>query len=163
MELKEAMYNRRSVRKYTTEPVSDADLDLLLHYAMSGPSACNRKPWEFYVVRSETVKDELRRVGRFTNRAAPVILVIAGDIERALPAPISDYWVQDCSAAVENILLGAVSIGLGTCWCGIHPDAAYVEKVQGILGLEKHVVPLGLIHLGHPDEFPESRDQYDAS
>ncbi|MEG0752882.1 MAG: nitroreductase family protein [Angelakisella sp.] len=161
MDVKEAMYRRRSIRKYKPDPVSNEDIDTLLHYAMSGPSACNKCPWEFYVVRNEGLMQELRKASRYTNYTAPVILIVAGNTKRALPLQMNDYWIQDCSAAIENILLGAVSLGLGTCWCGLKPQVRATKKVQQILGMESHIVPLGLIHLGYPVEQPEARDQYD--
>lgn len=162
MDVSEAMLKRRSIRKYTPERVSDSDIDMLLHYAMSGPSACNKQPWEFYVVTNEGLLTELREVTKYTNIVAPAIIVVAGNTKRALPLKMSDFWIQDCSAAIENILLGAVSMGLGTCWCGLKPQVRAVKKVQKILEIPEHIEPLGLINLGHPAQNPESRNQYNA-
>lgn len=161
MELKEALLKRRSVRKYTEEAVSKEDISELLHAAMSGPSACNRKPWDFYVVSNSELLEELRGASRFTKIKAPLAMIVCGNLEKTLPMKMADYWIQDCSAAIENILLRATDLGLGTVWCGLYPQKRAEEKVREILGLSEKRIPLGLILLGHPAETPEARDQYD--
>lgn len=160
MEVSEAMLKRRSVRKFQTTQVKQEDILTLLQYAMSGPSACNKKPWEFYVVQNKEMLTELRGVTRFTNMVSPLNIIVAGNTKKALPMQMKDFWIQDCSAAIENILLGVVDLGLGACWCGITPNKAAVKKVQDILGLEKHMEPLGMLHIGYPAEEHEPRTQY---
>ena len=161
MEVKDALLKRRSVRKFTDEKVSMEMIDELLHAAMSGPSACNKKPWQFYVVtREETIK-ELYMSSRFTRIYAPLAIVVCGDLGRALPMQLAPYWIQDCSAATENILLRATDLGLGAVWCGIHPQKRAEEKVRAALGLNEKTVPLNVIWIGHPAEAPEARDQFD--
>ena len=88
---------------------------------------------------------------------------MCGDLSKALPGELKDYWIQDCSAAIENILLRAVDLGLGTVWCGLHPNPVPVNNVRRILKLDDHLVPLGLIFVGHPLYEHESRDQYDEN
>ena len=122
MELKEVLKARRSIRKYKDEPVSKEDIDYLLHAAMSGPSACNRTPWEFYVITNKETLEKLRKASRFSNINAPLAIVVCGNLSRALPSQLSPYWIQDCSAATENILLAATDLKLGSLWCGIHPQ-----------------------------------------
>jgi len=100
-------------------------------------------------------------VDRFTHYVCPVMIIVAGNRKRALPAQLNDFWIQDCSAAMENILLGAVDLGLGACWEGLYPMKRACGKVSALLGLEDHIVPLGMIALGHPDETQPPRDQYD--
>lgn len=162
MDVKEALLARRSVRKFTKESVSDAMIDELLHAAMSGPSACNMKPWAFYAVTQEAALEKLRSASRFTNIHAPLAIVVCGDLERALPKTLTEYWVQDCSAATENILLCAASLGLGAVWCGVYPQKPAQEKVSALLELDEKRIPLNIIFIGHPDETPEPRDQYEA-
>ena len=70
--------------------------------------------------------------------------------------------MQDCSAAVENILLSATSLGLGSCWVGIHPFSEAVEKVRDILGMPHNITPLALIHVGYAEKTPRARTQYDT-
>lgn len=128
MELKEALLKRRSVRKFTEEPVSDEMIEELLHAAMSGPSACNRKPWEFYVVKNEQVLEGLKTASKFSRFSAKLAIVVCGNLSRALPMHLADYWIQDCSAATENILLRATDLDLGAVWCGIHPQNVQKKK-----------------------------------
>lgn len=161
MELLKALQKRRSVRRFTEEAVSKEDIDTLMHAAMSGPSACNARPWEFYVVESETTLQNLHKATKYTNMNAPLAIVVCGNLSRALPAPLTDFWVQDCSAATENILLAATDIGLGAVWCGIYPNDKAVANVKIALGLPEEHIPLNIILVGHPDQFPEPRDQYD--
>lgn len=161
MELKEALLKRRSVRKFTAEQVSSEDVQELLLAAMSGPSACNKKPWEFYVISDAAALEKLRGASHFTNIKAPLAIMVCGNLAHALPLQLADFWIQDCSAATENILLRAVDLGLGTVWCGIHPQKRPVKKVAEILGLGDKLIPLNIIFIGHPDQEPEARTQYD--
>ena len=161
MELKEVLLKRRSVRKFTDEPVSDEMINELLHAAMSGPSACNKRPWEFYVITNEQKLNELKSASRFTPYAAKLAIVVCGNLSHALPLKMAEYWIQDCSAATENILLRATDLGLGTVWCGIHPQKKAEERVQKILEIPNKQIPLNIIFIGHPAEEPEARDQYD--
>lgn len=161
MELKEALLKRRSIRKFKSEPVAKTVIDELLHAAMSGPSACNRRPWEFYVVTNEEKLAELRSASRFTKIVAPLAIVVCGNLERALPLKMSEYWIQDCSAATENILLRTTDLGLGAVWCGAHPQERAVDSIRRILSIPDSQIPLGIILIGHPDEECEPRDQYE--
>ncbi len=161
MEVKEALLKRRSVRKFTDEPVSDDMINELLHAAMSGPSACNKKPWEFYVVLNEDKLKELKSASMFTKMSAKLAIIVCGNLSNALPKQMAEFWIQDCSAATENILLRVTDLGLGAVWCGIHPQKRAIEKVRRILDIPEKQIPLNIIFIGHPDECPESRDQYD--
>lgn len=161
MELKEVLLKRRSVRKFTEESISDEMIEELLHAAMSGPSACNKKPWDFYVITNPQKLEELKASSMFTKMSSPLAVVVCGDLSRALPLKMAEYWIQDCSAATENILLRATDLGLGAVWCGIYPQKKAIEKVQKILEIPKSQIPLNLIFIGHPAEEPEARDQYE--
>lgn len=161
MELKEVMLKRRSVRKFTNELVSDEQIDILLHYAMSGPSACNKQPWEFFVVTNEEKLKELRDSSRYTGMISPLNIIVCGALDRCLPFGLGEYWIQDCSAAIENILLGVTDLGLGAVWCGLHPQKTAEDKVKELLKLNDELVPLSLIWIGHPNEEQEARDQYE--
>ena len=163
MELKEVLLKRRSVRKFTEEPVSKEHIDELMHAVMSGPSACNKKPWEFYVITNEGILKELKSASRFTKISAKLAIVVCGNLAKALPLKFSEYWIQDCSAATENILLRVTDLGLGAVWCGIHPQKGAEDKVRECLGIGEKQIPLNIIFIGHPAEEPEARDQYDES
>lgn len=160
MELKDVLFKRRSVRKFTQEEVSEKDIDFLMHAAMSGPSAVNMKPWEFYVVTGRDKLEKLHGASRFTNMDAPLAVVVCGNKSKTLPLGLGEFWVQDCSAATENILLAATDIGLGAVWCGIYPNKGAVKKVSEALDLKNKHIPLNIIYIGHPAQEPEPRDQY---
>lgn len=160
MELQQVLQLRRSVRKFTEEPVSEEAIEALLHAAMSGPSACNKTPWEFYVVQDPVKLELLRGAARFSKMKAPLAIVVCGALNRALPLQLAPFWVQDCSAATENILLCAADLGLGAVWCGIHPQKRAEQKVAKALDLPDSQIPLNIIYIGHPAEQPEPRDQY---
>lgn len=163
MELKEALLRRRSIRKFTAQPVSEGMIEELLHAAMSGPSACNKQPWDFYVVRDTAALQGLRAATHFAKMVSPLAIVVCGNLKRALPGDMASYWVQDCSAATQNILLRATDLGLGAVWCGVHPQKRAEANVARVLGLEEGLVPLNIIHIGHPAEAQEARDWYDAN
>ena len=149
MEVQEALLKRRSVRKFTAEKVSKEDIDVLLHAAMSGPSACNKKPWEFFVVTDVDILDKLRYASKYTNYIAPLAIIVAGNLNKALAMPYTSYWIQDCSAASENILLAATDLNLGSVWCGLHPQKEAEENVRSILKLDDSFVCLNIIFIGH--------------
>ena len=161
MELKEALLKRRSVRKFTEEAVSEEMIQELLHAAMSGPSACNKKPWEFYVVTNPEKLEELKGASKFTKMNSKLAIIVCGNLSRALPMHFANYWIQDCSSATENILLRVTDLGLGAVGCGIHPQKQAEKKVRQILDIPQSQVPLNIIHIGHPAEEPEARDQYE--
>ena len=163
MELQEVLLKRRSVRRFKSDRIDREVIDRLLHAAMSGPSACNKTPWEFYVVESQEKIEQLRKTTAVSKMEAPLAIVVAGNTERFMPGTFRDFWVQDTSSATENILLMATDLGLGACWCGVYPVERSVNRVRAVLGVGENVVPLNIIWLGYPDEEPAPRDQYDLS
>lgn len=160
MELKEVLLKRRSVRKFSSEPVPEKMINELLHAAMSGPSACNKTPWEFYVITNEDALQKLGKASRFSNMKAPLAIVVCGNLSKALPSQLSPFWIQDCSAATENILLRAADLELGAVWCGIHPMKTAEKKVREALFLPDSQIPLNIIYIGFPEQSPEPRDQF---
>ena len=154
---------RRSVRKFKDTPISREMIDKLLEAAMAAPSACNRKPVDFYVITDEEKLNEISLTGRFTRMKSPLMIVVVGNLGRALPLQLADYWIHDAAAASENILIEATALGLGSCWCGIHPQKRMMQKVSAILGLKEKQIPFSLIKIGYPDEFPEPHSGYDEN
>ncbi len=149
---------RRSIRQYTDEPVTEEEVTKLLEAAMAAPSASNKKPWHFIVVTEEDTKAKLSEYGSHWQMLAdaPVGFVVCGD------TGISDrYWVQDGSAATENLLLAASMMGLGAVWLGCWPNPDRVEPVKKLLGIPEGVEPLAVIAVGRPGEVKEPRTQYD--
>lgn len=161
MELKEALLKRRSIRKFKNDKIDDKIIEELLIAGMSGPSACNRRPWEFYVVTNEGKLSELKTASRFAKFSSPLAIVVCGNLNKALPLGFSTYWIQDCSAATENILLRATDLGLGAVWCGAHPQKSVEDKLRKILDIPSKVIPLNIIFIGYPAETHEERTQYD--
>ncbi len=161
MELKEVLLNRRSIRKFTEEKVSEEAVQALLEAAMSGPSACNCRTWEFYVIEKGEILAELKDVSPFSKIEAPLAIVVCGNLSHALPLKLSEFWVQDCSAATENILLQATDLGLGAVWCGIYPDKARAKKLAKLLEMPGNQIPLNIIYIGHPAQEQPARTQYD--
>jgi nitroreductase len=154
--------SRRSIRKYEDEPVSDEHLHRLLRAAMAAPSAGNQQPWHFVVVRD---RDLLRRIPSFHPYArmldsAPLAVVVCGS-EEDLRWP--RFWVQDCSAAVENMLIEASLLGLGGVWLGVYPLEERVAGVRDLLGIPGHVVPFAIVAVGRPAEKKGPSDRYDPS
>ncbi len=162
MELQEVLLKRRSVRRFRSDIIDREVIERLLHAAMSGPSACNKTPWEFYVVETQGKIAELRKTTSFSKIEAPLAIVVAGNTERFMSGIFREFWVQDTSSATENILLCATDLGLGACWCGVYPVERSVKRVREVLGVGEDIVPLNIVWLGYPDEEPEARDQYDA-
>ena len=160
MNILEAIYARRSIRKYEDRPVEREKLVELVKAATAAPTAMNARPWHFIIVDEKEEMDGIRGIMRFGKHNAPAAIVVCGNMKRALPAMIRDFWVQDCSAAVENICLGAMELELGTVWLGVTPVQDHVEKVSAYLGLPKHIIPLGIIYVGYPAEEKEPRTQF---
>ncbi len=153
---------RRSIRKFKETPVEKELIEKLLEAADSAPSACNKRPLEFFAVTNGHILERLSKSGLFTRMKAPLVIVVVGDLNRALPAPISDYWMHDAGAACENILLQATMLGLGSCWCGVHPQKRVMEKVSEALDLTDNQIPFAIIKIGYPDEKPKAHSGYDG-
>jgi nitroreductase len=156
------LYARRSVRKFTSQPVPRELLLDLTRAAMAAPSAVNRQPWAFLLVDDAERMAQCVEVIRFARHGAPAAVVVCGDLSRALPAAAREFWIQDCSAATQNILLAASGLGLGAVWCGVHPIEANVSGLRRVLGLPEHLVPLSFVCVGWPVEVPAPRTQFDA-
>jgi len=162
--VKKIIYSRRSIRKFKDIPVSDSDIKLLLQFGMSGPTACLKKPWKFYVVTNGDVLEKLKSVTKFSNMNAKCAIIVCGDLNKSLTKEPNDYWIQDCSAAIENILLGAEGIGLGGCWIGLYPVARAVKRMRNILNINDcNIVPLGMVYIGHKGEEKEPSTYYDEN
>ena len=157
-----AIFKRRSVRKYTGEKVSEEMVKQLLEAAMAAPSAGNQQPWEFVVVRDKAVLQKMTEVSPYTKmlKEADLAIVVCGDESKEKH---KGYWVQDCSAAIENILIMAADLGLGAVWCGIYPVEDRVIGVKNICGLPQSVIPLGIISVGYPAEQKEPANRYDET
>ena len=157
----EQIFGRRSIRKYSNKEVSDETIKILLKAGMSAPSARATDPWRFIVIKNRgTLKDFAKRMPNASVHATAFFaIVVCGDIRAATLNDIS-YLLQDCSAAIENILLAAHSLGLGACWCGIHPRENRIAETRDICSLPEHIVPVSSIAIGYPAEEKEARTRY---
>jgi nitroreductase len=160
--MSDPVFSRRSIRRYTDEAVSEPDVERLLRAAMAAPSAGNQQPWTFVVVRERAT---LAAVPGFHPYAAmmpkaSVAIVVCGQPE-ACKWP--QMWVQDCSAATENILVEAAALGLGAVWLGVHPLEERERGARALLGIPEHVVPFAIVPVGHPAEAKPPSARYDPA
>lgn len=156
------IYTRVSVRQFTGEKLSQEQITTILKAGMSAPTAVNKQPWAFVVVDDETTLAQLALAvtsSRIENNASHAIIV-CGDLNKALEGEAQGYWVEDTSAATENMLLAAHAMGLGSLWVGVYPMTERVEAVKNIIGTPEHIVPMCIITLGYPAEQPEVKDKY---
>jgi nitroreductase len=156
------LFSRRSVREFSEGAVPDAALRDMLDAAMAAPSACCKDPWEFIVVREQVRRARIAQGlpnGKFLNRAA-LGIVVCGSLERAHAGELS-YMLQDCSAAMENLLLAAHALGFGACWLGVHPRPDRIELLRDLLALPEKIVPIGIAAIGVPAVRLEARTRFD--
>ena len=160
----EAVFERASVRKFADEPVSDDDVRALLRAAMAAPSAGNQQPWEFYVVRDAETLRKLSETTPYAKAAAGAPCAIV-PCARTQNLRFPSCVPQDMSAAIENLLLGAVDMGLGAVWMGIAPEVDRVAAVAEVLDVPVGLEPFAIIPCGFPVEHPEPRgkDRFDES
>lgn len=157
----EVIHNRKSVRHFTDQPVSKKQIETLLRAGMAAPTAVNRQPWVFYVVTKREVLDKLSQQLPYAKMLsqAQAAIVVCGDMEKAGNLKDKSYWVQDCSAATENILLAAESIGLGAVWTASYPYDDRTETVSNALNLPENHVPLNVVPIGYPtgEDMPKNK------
>ncbi len=158
----DTILSRRSIRRYTRQPVPEAAVGQLLEAAMSAPSAGNAQPWQFIVLTDRRLLDEIPTFHPYAEmlREASVAIVVCGDLRLE---KYKGYWIQDCSAATENLLLAAHALGLGAVWVGVYPTEDRVKRMQALLRLPPHVIPLSLVPVGYPAERLERAERYDSS
>jgi nitroreductase len=159
-EIIKIIFSRRSIRKYTEESIPEEHITIILEAAMAAPSASNRKPWYFVVVTERDTLNRLADAHKYAKmlHEAPLCIVVCGD-----ESVSQRFWVQDCSAATQNILLAAQALGLGTVWCGVYPSENRVHDISEILGIMAPIKPLNLVAMGYPAKKKAPRTQYDVS
>ncbi len=153
---------RKSVRSYTGEPVSNEDIDMLLHAAMAAPVAVNMRPWKFVVVTDKATLAALADSLPFAKmllRAGTAIVVCAMPDEAANGS--ESFAILDCTCASENILLAAEAMGLGAVWTAVYPRKEIMDLVRMKLNIPFNVIPLNVIPVGHPTGEEEAKDKYD--
>jgi nitroreductase len=159
------IFKRTSVRRFASTEVSRETLVLLAKCGMAAPSANNKQPWFILAVTDKqllhTLGDRLP-YAKMTREAAAA-LVVCGNLESDHAGSENRYWVQDCSAVTENILLAAESLGLGAVWTAAYPNEDRMDTVREILNLPKNLVPLNVIPLGHPEGNPKPKEKWNEA
>ncbi len=161
-----AIATRRSIRKFdASRAVEDAKIDQILKAAMAAPSAMDRRPWEFVVVKD---KGQLQKLGeRLPNsrvgNGAQLAIVVCGSLDNGLPGRGKEYWIHDCSAAAMNILLAAHGLGLGAVWTGVYPGEDRIAAVREILAIPDGYAPLNVIPIGYPAEDPAVKNKWNPA
>ena len=160
MDIFEAIAKRRSIRKYKKQDVDDKLIGVLLWAAAQAPSAGNLQEWRFIVVRDERTKEILYNAAWKQEhvKQAPVLIIVASDLEvqsmRYGKRGELVYSLEDAAAAIENMLLAATALDLGTCWIGAFDE----EEVKFALNLPENLRPIAIITVGYPDEEPEKKE-----
>lgn len=159
MELMEAIRTRRSIRKFDDRPITDDMVREMLDAAMMAPSAGNAQPWQFVVVNERARLDAMKELHPYISMVAQAELgvLICGDLSLE---KYPGYWVQDCSAAMQNMLLAIHGMGLGAVWTGIYPMEDRVNAFRTMFNLPDNVIPLGFAPIGYPAQSPESKSRF---
>ena len=162
MDIFTAIHSRRSIRKFTEPPVDADTVKRLLAAAMAAPSAGNAQPWRFVVVDDRAMLDKVPSYSQYAGMAAqaPLGILVCADLSAE---KYPGYWVQDCSAAIQNLLLAVQGLGLGAVWTGIYPMEDRVAAFRREFSLPEQVMPLGFIVIGHPAQELKPQDRYDES
>jgi nitroreductase len=165
MDMLKIILERRSIRKYTGETVSREQLWKLVQAGMDAPSSRDTRHFNFVVVDNGQTIEKLTAGLPYAKMllTAKHAIVVVSDLSVAHGGAETDYWLQDCSAAAENILLAAQAMGLGACWTAAHPRPDRVAHVKNILGLPEHAAPLCVIAIGVPSGEEKPRDKFDRS
>jgi nitroreductase len=163
-EVLRVIHSRKSVRHFTGQNISKKQLVTLVKAGMAAPSAVNRQSWAFYIVTNRQQLDEMAKVLPYAKMLsqAPAAIVVCGDLIKAGDLKDDEYWVLDCSAATENILLAAESMGLGAVWTATYPGRERADSVIRILDFPEHHTPLNVIPIGYPAGNDKPKDKWMA-
>jgi nitroreductase len=162
MDTFEAISSRRSIRKYTGEPVGDDKILKILTAAMMAPSAGNEQPWQFLVLREKTTLRAISQAHPYADMVehADVAILVCADMKLVKH---KDYWSQDCAAATQNMLLAAHALGLGAVWVGVYPRERRLEEIRAIIHMPDQIIPFSLVPVGHPAEKKDAEHRFDES
>jgi len=158
----ETIRSRRSIRRFKPDPIPEPTVRDLLEAAMLAPSAGDQRPWQFVVLDDPLLLAKVPTVHPHATMVpqAPLAILVCGDLSREQH---QGFWVQDCAAATENLLLAVTASGLGAVWLGVYPRQERVDGLRRLLGLPEQVVPFALVPVGRPAEFPGRDDRFDPS
>jgi len=162
METLEAIFTRRSIRKYKKKTIPEETIETLFRAGFSAPSAGNQQPWHFVLLDDRKILNVIHTFhpsAKMLQDADKAILV-CGDLNLE---KFKGYWMIDCAAATQNILLAAHNLGLGACWLGLYPREGRVTGMRKLLQLPTHIIPFALVALGHPAEIKLAEDRYNKA
>jgi nitroreductase len=156
------LMTRRSIRKYTQEPVSEELLKVLLEAAMNAPSAGNEQPWEFIIIRDRKLLAQIPTFHPYSRHVkdAPMAILVSGNLKRE---KFKGNWPLDCANASMSILIAAHASGLGAVWTGIYPEQERMAGMRKLLNIPDHVMPFALIPMGFPAEKKEKAYRFDSA
>ncbi len=153
---------RTSVRDYEARPVEKEKVEKMLRAAMAAPTAMNKQPWHFVVVDQRNVLDALAGANPYAKmlKKAPLAIVVCGNTDKMIEGGGRDFWIQDASAATENLLLAAHAMGLGAVWTGAYPSEERCISISKVLSLSDNLIPLNMIVVGYPAEQPQPKQKF---
>jgi len=159
------IHSRKSVRQYTGVPATKDELMTILKAGMAAPTAMDKRPWQFVVITQKKTLEKLSLGMPYSKMlvSAGAAIVVCGDLSKTMPGKAQEFWVQDCSAVSENILLAAEATGLGAVWTGVYPADERVAFVRQALGLPETIIPLNIIAVGHPVGVEKPKDKFDGA
>lgn len=153
MDCLEAIRTRRSIRAFTREKVPEKHIKTIIEAGMYAPSAGNQQPWQFVVITDKSILSKVPDIHPYATMVpeASAAILVCGDTNLE---KFKGYWVQDCAAAVQNMLLAVHALGLGAVWTGVYPRHERVQGFQKLCKVPDHVVPLALVPIGYPAQKP---------
>lgn len=153
---------RTSVRDYEARPVEKEKIEKMLRAAMAAPTAMNKQPWHFVVVDQRNVLDALAGANPYAKmlKKAPLAILVCGNTDKMIEGGGRDFWIQDASAATENLLLAAHAMGLGAVWTGAYPSEERCISISKVLSLSDNLIPLNMIVVGYPAEHPQPKQKF---
>jgi nitroreductase len=160
LDIFDALKTRRSIRAYTDREIKDDDIKTIINAAMMAPSAGNARPWHFIVIKDTNTLSKIKNINPYAKMAdnAKAAILICGDISLEKHP---GFWVQDCSAATQNLLLAAHGLGMGSVWTGVYPIEERVKGFKELFNLPENIIPLSLSLLGYPEKIPESGSRFE--
>ena len=160
MEAYESLLTRRSIRQFEDKPIDDDTLKAILDAAMNAPSAHSRRPWEFILIHEKKLLEAIAHLNPYAEmcQKSPISILVCGDIKKE---NLEGFLVQDCAAAIENILLASHAKAIGSVWTGVYPHKNLIDELKKILSLPENILPIGLVVLGYPKEKKGKEMRYD--
>lgn len=164
-EIYDMIMSRTSVRSFLDQPVEHKKVDMLLHAGMAAPSAYNKQPWHLAVIDDRKLLDQIPHFSPYASmvKEAPLAIVVCGDMHKTLNGIEQEFWIQDCAAVTENILLMAHALNLGAVWTALYPLEDRYKGMQKLLGLPNNLIPLNTIIIGYPKSHPAPKDKWNEA